>query len=88
MAKEFPHVRMLGIDRPDGSITSLICDDVPSNCRFESRPDYQFLEEERNKDRFDVIHMRFVAGGVSVYFINHYATHLCYIVYSILQDFG
>jgi hypothetical protein len=76
MAKEFPHVEVLGIDRPDDGITARACD-MPSNCRFEPRPDYEFLEEDRFKNQFDLIHMRFVAGGVSAYFLDYYTAHLC-----------
>lgn len=87
MAKEFPKAKILGIDRPDDGLTSL-AHGVPSNCRFEPRPDYEFLAEDEFKTQFDLIHMRFVAGGVSTYFIDDYATQPCYLVYSILQHSG
>jgi hypothetical protein len=84
MAREFPKAEILGIDRPDDRRPSL-ARNVPSNCRFDTRPDYEFLVEAGFKEQFDLIHMRFVAGGVSAYCIDYYAAHLCSPVYWILQ---
>lgn len=63
MAQEFPHVEVWGWDRPQ--VREIWSGAVPTNCRFETAPDYDFLENYENE--FDLIHMRFVAGGVSIH---------------------
>lgn len=73
MAELFPHADILGIDRHVNGIAPSL-DIVPRNCRFDTRLDYEFLTEEEFLDFYDVIHMRYVAGGVSAlsgYFASH-----------------
>ena len=60
MAQEFPDAEVWGWDRPH--VRHLWTGDVPDNCHFRTAPDYNFLETYR--EQFDLIHMRFVAGGV------------------------
>lgn len=61
MAKEFSHVEVWGVDQP--SAQKGWSEEAPANCRFEVHSNYDFLQDyEKN---FDLIHMRFVAGGVS-----------------------
>lgn len=59
MAQEFPHTEVWGWDRPQ--VQEMWTGEVPNNCRFETAPNYDFLENY--EDKFDLIHMRFVAGG-------------------------
>jgi hypothetical protein len=65
MAQEFPDVQVWGWDRPQ--VREIWTGTTPANCRFDTAPDYDFLEQY--KEEFDLIHMRFVAGGVRVLYI-------------------
>lgn len=59
MAKEFPHATVVGVDLSPCPIEP---EGLPPNCRFEV-DDINFgLTHFR--DKFDVIHLRFVAGGL------------------------
>ena len=60
MAQEFPDAEIWGWDRPH--VREIWTGTVPSNCRFDTAPNYDFLESF--EDEFDLIHMRFVARGV------------------------
>ena len=62
MAQEFPDVQVVGWDRPQ--VREIWTGATPANCQFETAPDYDFLEDYEKE--FDLIHMRFVAGGVCV----------------------
>jgi hypothetical protein len=59
MAREFPDASILGIDRPQ--VKPLWKDEVPVNCKFEAHSVDDDLHELVGK--FDLIHMRFAAGG-------------------------
>lgn len=59
MAKEFPEAEVWGVDRPYAR--RLWTGEAPSNCHFETHNSYDFLSE--HEARYDLIHMRFVAGG-------------------------
>jgi hypothetical protein len=59
MAREFPEATVMGVDRPH--VQRIWTEEAPANCHFETHRDYEFLSEHTNE--FDLIHMRFVAGG-------------------------
>lgn len=60
MAKEFPHVEVVGVDLAPSPVDP---DNIPANCRFEVAD--MNLDLSRFHDQFDIIHARCVAAGVS-----------------------
>ena len=60
MAKEFPHCQVVGIDLAP---VPLEPEAIPSNCRFELDDVNKGMAHYYNQ--FDVIHARFIAGGLT-----------------------
>jgi hypothetical protein len=59
MAKEFPWVQVLGVDLAPRPINP---DEIPKNCHFETVDINLGLTQFENQ--FDVVHVRFVGGGL------------------------
>ena len=59
MAEEFPNAEIWGVDRPH--VQTIWGEEAPANCHFETHLTYDFLSKHLGE--FDLIHMRFVAGG-------------------------
>jgi trans-aconitate methyltransferase len=70
MAKEFPHVEVIGLDVPQAK--EHWSGDVPPNCTFEGT-DFQFAIPEKYIGSCDLIHLRFIASAVSI--PSHFDVH-------------
>lgn len=62
MAREFPHVEVLGLDVPQA--IEHWKGEYPKNARFEAT-NFQFAMPEKYLNRFDIIHLRFIASAFS-----------------------
>lgn len=73
MAEKFPHVEVLGTDRPPvGKVWNY---DIPPNCHLQEYPSFDFLCGFQNT--FDLIHMRFVAGSCEQFLKTMYDVQAC-----------
>jgi hypothetical protein len=73
MAREFPEAEVWGVDRPH--VQTIWTEEAPTNCHFETHQTYNFLSEHSSE--FDLIHMRFVAGGCEQFLKTLTDIHAC-----------
>jgi hypothetical protein len=72
MAKQFPWAQVVGVDLAPCPIAS---EELPPNCRFEV--DNINLGLGHFENQFDVVHLRFVAGGMKDFAQRMKDVHSC-----------